>query len=278
MHKPKSVFQNPEKAAFLICVSSAIFFSGCSFNKTESEVDNSQATANEAKQNVTSTHFRDAVNKATTAAELAQTAQTSEEWSNVAKTWQESIDLMASVPQSDSNHEIAQQKFQDYQKNQEYAQSNAKNEQMYEEMLEAISIDSPEKIKSLIDQGFNPNYQTQSRTQFDRPYHVLAHAASFSNDSTVRLLLSSGAKWEGIPKQALSDSLLSASCEGQSFVVQELLKAGADPNYVNKFGEKPLAMANSEVCRKIDNNGKSREANSSNHDKVVQILKTAGAK
>jgi len=69
--------------------------------------------------------FRDAVNAATNAANLAQTAKTPEEWQAVAKEWKTAIDLMKAVPEGDANREVAQQKATEYQKNLDYATQNA---------------------------------------------------------------------------------------------------------------------------------------------------------
>ncbi|MDY6781900.1 MAG: hypothetical protein SW833_05000 [Cyanobacteriota bacterium] len=71
------------------------------------------------------TPFRDAVNSATSAAQLTQTAQTPEEWQAVATEWQTAIGLMQAVPEGDPNYAVAQEKAVEYQTNLEYAQQNA---------------------------------------------------------------------------------------------------------------------------------------------------------
>lgn len=81
--------------------------------------------AAEAPPVSSATPFRDAVNKATSAAQLTQTAQTAEEWQTVANDWQAAIALMQAVPEGDPNYAVAQQKAAEYQKNLEYAQQNA---------------------------------------------------------------------------------------------------------------------------------------------------------
>jgi hypothetical protein len=65
--------------------------------------------------------FRTAVNKAMFAAQLTQTAKTSDEWNTVAKQWLEAINLMKGVSKSSSNYETAQKKLKEYQLNLEYA-------------------------------------------------------------------------------------------------------------------------------------------------------------
>lgn len=66
--------------------------------------------------------FSDAVRNATQAANLAQTAQKPEEWSNVAKFWAEAIRFMQEVPASSTNYAVAQTKADEYQINFSYAQ------------------------------------------------------------------------------------------------------------------------------------------------------------
>lgn len=66
--------------------------------------------------------FGDAVRSATQAANLAQTAKTSEEWADVAKTWSEAIRFMQEVPASSTNYAVAQTKADEYQINFSYAQ------------------------------------------------------------------------------------------------------------------------------------------------------------
>ena len=67
-------------------------------------------------------YFREAVNKATRASALAQSAKSKEEWNLVANEWESAIDMMKSIPSSDPNYEIAQKKVIEYQKNLNYAQ------------------------------------------------------------------------------------------------------------------------------------------------------------
>jgi hypothetical protein len=69
--------------------------------------------------------FRWAVNRAMSAAELTQTAQSSNEWQQVANWWQEAIKLMQAVPSSDANHSVALAKITEYQNNLTYAQNRS---------------------------------------------------------------------------------------------------------------------------------------------------------
>lgn len=69
--------------------------------------------------------FKQAVNKAMTAANLTQVAKSQDEWKKVVSEWQEAIALMKSVRYSSPNYPVAQQKIVEYQRNLNYAQKNA---------------------------------------------------------------------------------------------------------------------------------------------------------
>lgn len=71
--------------------------------------------------------WREGVNSATRAANLAQTASTQAQWNEVATQWQQAIDLMKKVPQSSPNYQAAQDRVVSYQTNLNYAQQNAAN-------------------------------------------------------------------------------------------------------------------------------------------------------
>jgi len=71
----------------------------------------------------------DAVSKALAASNAVQKAKTPEEWQKVVTLWEEAIDLMKKVPQSDTNYALAQQKAVEYEKNLTYAKGNAGSEQ-----------------------------------------------------------------------------------------------------------------------------------------------------
>ncbi len=68
--------------------------------------------------------FRDAVNAATAAANLTQTAKTGAEWQAVADSWSQAITLMKEVPSSHPKYAVAQAKAIEYQANLTYAQEN----------------------------------------------------------------------------------------------------------------------------------------------------------
>ncbi|MCC5643167.1 hypothetical protein LC607_09480 [Nostoc sp. CHAB 5824] len=69
--------------------------------------------------------FREAVSKAINAANLTQSAKSSDEWKTVVSQWEAAIALMKTVPSSSPNYVVAQQKIIEYQKNLIYAEKNA---------------------------------------------------------------------------------------------------------------------------------------------------------
>lgn len=69
--------------------------------------------------------FEQAVNSAIKAGEMAQTAQTQQEWQKVAEQWSDAIAKMEAVPETHEKYETAQQKATQYQPNLEYARQQA---------------------------------------------------------------------------------------------------------------------------------------------------------
>ncbi|NJN31811.1 MAG: hypothetical protein HC824_16320 [Synechococcales cyanobacterium RM1_1_8] len=65
--------------------------------------------------------FRDAVNAATQAAELAQIASSSEDWNIIAQHWTDAVDGMKAVSSDHPRYDVAQQKISEYQRNLDYA-------------------------------------------------------------------------------------------------------------------------------------------------------------
>ncbi|PSN20781.1 hypothetical protein C7271_00190, partial [filamentous cyanobacterium CCP5] len=68
--------------------------------------------------------FAQATSPAMDAAELTQTAESSEDWVNVALQWQKAIAFMEAVPKPHPNYALAQEKIQEYQRNLQYAEGN----------------------------------------------------------------------------------------------------------------------------------------------------------
>jgi hypothetical protein len=86
-----------------------------SWSVTEAISQKTTAPASEA--------FRQAVNKATSAAQLTQSAKSRQDWNAIVTLWQDAVDLMHAVPRSSGNYKLAQKKASEYQNNQRYAQS-----------------------------------------------------------------------------------------------------------------------------------------------------------
>lgn len=70
-------------------------------------------------------YFREAINTASTAAELAQIAQSKQEWTEVALLWNKALILMKDVPSSSSNYIVAQNRINTYRENREIAKTKA---------------------------------------------------------------------------------------------------------------------------------------------------------
>ena len=71
--------------------------------------------------------WREAVSKATNAANLTQSARTKAEWETVAKEWEAAIEYMKQVPESHPNYATAQERAVGYQTNLDYATRAAAN-------------------------------------------------------------------------------------------------------------------------------------------------------
>ncbi|MEB3357911.1 MAG: hypothetical protein VKK04_14370 [Synechococcales bacterium] len=73
----------------------------------------------------TDTAFQQAMGTATQAASLTQTAQTPQNWQQVAGLWIQAIEQLKRVPTFSPNYSKAQQKIQEYQRNLNYARERA---------------------------------------------------------------------------------------------------------------------------------------------------------
>lgn len=69
--------------------------------------------------------YPDAINRASRAFNLSQSAQSQDDWRLVAARWQQAIELMAAVPSASPNHNVAQQKLTEYRRNLSYAREQA---------------------------------------------------------------------------------------------------------------------------------------------------------
>jgi ribosomal protein S27E len=71
--------------------------------------------------------FRQAINTAGNAALLTQSAQTGQDWQQIAAEWERAIALLRAVPPAHPNYSTAQQKVGEYQRNLDYARQQARN-------------------------------------------------------------------------------------------------------------------------------------------------------
>ncbi|MGB3494427.1 MAG: retropepsin-like aspartic protease [Elainellaceae cyanobacterium] len=69
--------------------------------------------------------FPNAINQASAAFTLSQSAQSQDDWRLVANRWQQAIETMTTVPAASPNHGAAQQKLTDYRRNLTYARQQA---------------------------------------------------------------------------------------------------------------------------------------------------------
>jgi hypothetical protein len=134
--------------------------------------------------------FRWAVNRAMSAAELTQTADSRNEWSMVSAWWQEAIDLMGSVPQSHPKYQLAQQKVGEYQQNLAYAQTRiaSKPEESASAHLWAVGS---RRVDVLRVQG-EPTHTTR--------YDALCQEVMYYGSSSVELSNGIVAQYEDLDK------------------------------------------------------------------------------
>jgi predicted aspartyl protease len=69
--------------------------------------------------------FRNAVNRASSAVAIGQSAQSQDDWQLAANRWQQALDLLNQIPADHPRHSEAQQKIQEYQANLQSAQARA---------------------------------------------------------------------------------------------------------------------------------------------------------
>lgn len=87
-----------------------------------SQTKSSPAPANQAQ---TAKAYPQALDRANSAAGIAQSAQSKDDWQLVANRWQQAIDLLRTVPQSSKDYAQAQQKLQEYRRSLAQAQQRA---------------------------------------------------------------------------------------------------------------------------------------------------------
>ncbi|MGF1499577.1 MAG: TIGR02281 family clan AA aspartic protease [Elainellaceae cyanobacterium] len=69
--------------------------------------------------------YADAINRASLAFDLSQSAQSRDDWRLAASRWQQAIQLMEAVPESSPNHGAVPPKVAEYRRNLEYAKQQA---------------------------------------------------------------------------------------------------------------------------------------------------------
>ncbi len=70
-------------------------------------------------------YFREAVNRATSAVAIGQSAQSTDDWQLAANRWRQAVDLMKQVPKTHANYAQAQTKAREYQQHLGAAQQRA---------------------------------------------------------------------------------------------------------------------------------------------------------
>lgn len=94
-------------------------------NKVEPVTDLEPVSANASVQQNKVVSFEEAASRGMSAAAIATTSRSKEDWKLVAQTWQEAITLMQSVPNTSSNYAVSQKKIAEYQRNLVYANKQA---------------------------------------------------------------------------------------------------------------------------------------------------------
>lgn len=279
------MFFPKEKLVMMLIIFSCIFpFPvGCKGQDSSGNQEISPVAEGVKTPEVKANPFAEAIRSATEASQLTQTAKTYQEWEKISQLWQQSIAQMQEVSNSDSNFELAQQKVKEYQTNGAYVQKIIDKQNMYITLKDAVYNNDIQKVRELLKQGVDPNYQDidEDRVPGHPTGYVLFTGAFSGRDETVQELLKAGAKWDYLDQEnTLNLILLKASCNGQPFIATELIKAGADPNFTSRDSpdEKPLTLARSQVCRTLDNAGKRWKPGEAKHDQVVKVLQKAGAK
>jgi hypothetical protein len=257
----------------LILIACGLSLAVISCGETNRPSDGLAETALAAPAETQGAAFQAALNEAGNASQLIQGANKSEEWEAVVLAWEEAVARLKEVPESDQNYSTAQQKIKEYQAKLAYSRQNFLNVSLGDALVKTNS--TAEEIQSLIDQGADPRLVEPDI--LGDPTPKLYYAANFGNDQSVKTLLNAGATWDQLNRTQLDDALIGASCTGYIFTVNELLKAGANPNASNDHGESPLQLAQSETCMSHDMTGPI-EVGTRQHQQIASALKAAGAR
>lgn len=96
-----------------------------SIESTEPAESPESAESAESDSAETPNYFQQAIDRATSAVNLSQSAFSQDDWRLVVSRWQQAIAFLEAVPESDPNHSQAQTKISEYQNNLDYAQQQA---------------------------------------------------------------------------------------------------------------------------------------------------------
>lgn len=90
-------------------------------------------------------YFNEAVNRAQSAVAIGQSAQSSDDWTLAASRWQQAVQYMEQVPDTDPNYATAQQKVQEYGQNLSLAQKRAAGE-----VIASVQTAAPDRPPGLV--------------------------------------------------------------------------------------------------------------------------------
>lgn len=212
--------------------------------------------------------FRWAVNRAMSAAEITQIAQTKDEWLTVVDWWKESIQLMQSVTYTSEDRKVAQEKAKEYQQNLAYAQRKSQTEDPITSATQNLWNKGSRKADVLRIQG--------TPTQAVR-YDALCQEVMTYGGSTIELNNSIVVNFEDIDrnlKTAKESMPTTAMSDGFSWTLgsskEEVFRVQGTPARVERYdapSKEILHYGNSTV--QIIDNWVASYANFSNNLKVA---------
>ena len=118
---------------------------------------------NVAPTTTASDTYPDAINRASSAFNLSQSAQSQDDWLLVSNRWQQAIDLMSSVPSTSPNHADAQQKLTEYRRNLTYAREQAALPVPESSTVISIDLNSDQPSSSPSNNQAQPNRSSTPR-------------------------------------------------------------------------------------------------------------------
>jgi hypothetical protein len=118
--------------------------------------------------------FSEAVNAASSAFQLGQSARSQDDWRLVAQRWRQAVELLTTVPESSPNHATAQTKIAEYRRNLTYAEQQAN--QPITQAPSAIAV-SPSRNQPATNPA-NPSNPSVSRSAPPAPARPPSNSAS----------------------------------------------------------------------------------------------------